>query len=103
MRFGVVVALAACIGMGAVSVARAADGAAVYKANCAKCHGDTGKADTAAAKAMKVPALAGDAKIAGMSDADLAKAITENKKHAGLKAVSADDIAAAAKYVKTLK
>ena len=103
MRFGILVASAVFIGMGAISAAHAADGAAVYKANCAKCHGDTGQADSAAAKAMKVPALAGDAKIAGMSDADLAKAITENKKHAGLKAVSADDIAAAAKYVKSLK
>ena len=51
---------------------------------------------------MKVPALAGDAKIAGMADADLVKAITENKKHAGLKAVSADDLAAAAKFAKGL-
>lgn len=102
MRLRILVVTAAFIGMGGISVAHAADGAAVYKANCAKCHGDTGKADSAAAKAMKVPALAGDAKVAGMSDADLAKAIGENKKHAAIK-ISADDMAAVAKYVKGLK
>ena len=102
MRFRIRAVTAALVGMGAMSIAYAADGAAVYKANCAKCHGESGQADSAAAKAMKVPALAGDAKIAGMADADLVKAITENKKHAGLKAVSADDIAAAAKFAKGL-
>jgi cytochrome c len=38
------------------SAAFAADGATVYKAQCAKCHGDTGKSDTTMGKAMKVPA-----------------------------------------------
>jgi mono/diheme cytochrome c family protein len=78
-----------------------ADGAAVYKGQCAKCHGETGKADTAAGKAMKVPALAGDAKVAGMSDADLVAKIKENKKHAALKVTDAD-LAAVATYVKQL-
>ena len=50
----------------------AADGAALFKQNCASCHGATGQADTPASKALKVPALAGDAKVAGMSDADVA-------------------------------
>ena len=102
MRFSILVVAAAVAGVGAVSVAHAADGAAAYKANCAKCHGDAGQADSAAAKAMKVPALAGNAKIAGMSDADLVKAISENKKHAGLKSLGADDLAAAAKFAKGL-
>lgn len=83
----------------------AADGAQVYKDHCAKCHGDTGHADTAAGKALKAPALAGDAKVAGASVADLAKSIKENEKHgkAGvLKDVSDEDIGAAATFVKSL-
>jgi len=41
------------------SHALAADGAALYKEKCSGCHGVDGKADGAAAKAMKVPPLAG--------------------------------------------
>ena len=83
----------------------AADGAQVYKDHCAKCHGDTGHADTAAGKALKAPVLAGDAKITGASVADLAKSIKENEKHgkAGvLKGVSDEDIEAVATFVKSL-
>ena len=39
--------------------ALAADGAALYKANCASCHGADAKAATPVAAAMKVPAIAG--------------------------------------------
>jgi len=84
-------------------VCRAADGAALFKQNCASCHGETGKADTPAGKAMKVPPLAGDAKVAGMSDADITAAIKANAKHAAvLKKVTDADIAAVATYVKGL-
>ncbi len=100
MRFSSL-ATAAAVALVVGNGAALADGAAVYKAQCAKCHGDTGQADSAAAKAMKVPALAGDAKVAGMSDADLTKQIKENKKHAGLKASDAD-FAAVVTYVKQL-
>lgn len=79
----------------------AADGAAVYKANCAKCHGDSGKADSPAGKAMKVPAF--EAKLATMSDADIAKQVKGSPKHAAvLKAVGDEDLAAAAAHVKQL-
>ncbi|MBI3784094.1 MAG: c-type cytochrome [Deltaproteobacteria bacterium] len=81
----------------------AADGAALYKAQCSKCHGDDGKADSPTAKAMKAPALAGNAKLAGMSAADIAKSVKENKKHASVTAkMSDDDLAAVAGHVKTL-
>jgi mono/diheme cytochrome c family protein len=57
------------------------DGAAVFKEQCAKCHGDTGDSDTSAGKSLKVPLLKGNAKLAGMPLADIAKAVTENEKH----------------------
>jgi mono/diheme cytochrome c family protein len=84
-----------------VSPALAADGGALFKQHCASCHGESGKADTPAGKAMKVPALAGDAKVAGMSDADVVAAIKGNPKHAGIiKKLSDDDVAAVATFVK---
>lgn len=85
------------------SVALAADGAAVYKAQCSKCHGDTGHADTGIAKAMKVPPLAGDANLQKMSEADIAARIKGNTKHPPtVKSLSDDDIKAVAPYVKQL-
>lgn len=81
----------------------AADGAAIYKAQCAKCHGDTGKSDTAVGKAMKVPALAGDANVQKMSDADVAARIKGNAKHpTGVKSLTDADVTAVAAYVKQL-
>src|SRR5262250_1761333 len=80
-----------------------ADGAAVFKAQCAKCHGDTGKADTTVGKAMKVPPLAGDANIQKMSEADVAARIKGNAKHPPtVKSLSDDDINAVAAFVKQL-
>jgi len=78
-----------------------ASAADVFKEKCASCHGETGHAETAAGKAMKVPALAGDAKVAAMSQADIVAAIKANPKHASmLKKLSDDDVAAAAARVK---
>lgn len=85
------------------SFCAATDGADVYKAQCAKCHGDTGQSDTTVGKAMKVPPLAGDPKVAKMSEAEVVAKITGNEKHPPtVKAMSAEDIAAAATFVKTL-
>ena len=85
------------------SVAWAADGAAVFTAQCAKCHGDTGKSDTTVGKAMKVPALAGDANVQKMSESDIAARIKGNAKHPPtIKGLSDDEINAVAAYVKQL-
>ena len=70
MRYAM--SLVVAFSLAGANVSLAADGAAIFKQHCASCHGETGKADTAAGKAMKVPALAGDAKVAGMADADIA-------------------------------
>ena len=67
--------------LGVAMGAAAEDGAAVYKAQCAKCHGETGESDTPAGKTLKVPALKGDAKVAAMSVADLVKTTKANQKH----------------------
>jgi len=80
-----------------------ANGADVFKEKCASCHGETGHADTTLGKAMKVPALAGDTKVAGMSEADLVAAIKANTKHAAmLKKVNDEELSAAAARVKEL-
>ena len=83
--------------------ATAEDGAAVYKAQCAKCHGDTGDADTAAAKTLKVPKLKGDAKVAGMSVADIVAAVKANEKHKSfIKKLSDEQVTAAAGQAKSI-
>src|SRR4030095_14685244 len=61
--------------------AAAEDGAAVFKAQCAKCHGEAGESDTPAGKTLKVPKLKGDAKVAGMSLEDIVKSVKGNEKH----------------------
>lgn len=95
--------LGAAVLLLSVSAAGAADGAAIFKAQCAKCHGESGKSDTAVGKAMKVPPLAGDANVQKMTDADIAARITGNAKHpAGVKGLSTDDVTAVAGYVKQL-
>lgn len=74
------------------SSALAADGAALYKQKCSGCHGVDGKADTAAAKAMKVPALAGKTH----APEDVIKQIRTNDKHKSARSLSDEDLTAIA-------
>ena len=81
------------------------NGAAVFKARCARCHGQTGKTDGPGARALKVRPLANDAKLARMAPADIAKAIKSNARHQAVGAlVDLDDteLRAAAVFVKEL-
>src|SRR5689334_22453457 len=87
----------------AAPVYAAEDGAAVFKAQCAKCHGETGESDTAPGKALKVPMLKGDAKVAGMSIEDIVKSVKGNEKHKSFVGKLTDDqITAAAGAAKQL-
>jgi mono/diheme cytochrome c family protein len=71
----------------------AEDGAALYKANCAMCHGP----DAAGKPAMKAPA------VKGKTEADIKKAF-ENPKHAAAKKKTNDEqVKAIADYLQTLK
>jgi len=81
------------------SLSWADDGAAIYKAKCAACHG----ADAAGKPAAKIPSLIGDeAKKA--SDGDLSKQITGTAKHpAGVKGLPADDVKAVVAYIRSLQ
>jgi mono/diheme cytochrome c family protein len=75
------------------------DGASLYKAKCAACHG----ADAAGKPAAKIPSLLGD-DAKKMSDADLSKAITEKPKHAGFaKALTPDQVNMVVSYIRELQ
>jgi mono/diheme cytochrome c family protein len=75
------------------------DGATLYKAKCAMCHGPDG----AGKPAIKAPSLISD-EAKKLSDADLAKAVAEKAKHpAGVKSLAADDVKAIVAYIRTLQ
>jgi mono/diheme cytochrome c family protein len=81
------------------SLSWAEDGATLYKAKCAMCHG----ADGAGKPAMKAPSLISD-EAKKLSDADLSKSVAEQAKHpAGVKSLSADDVKAIVTYVRSLQ
>ena len=68
----------------------AADGAALYAKHCASCHGPDAKADTPAAKAMKVPAIAGhaaDSVVAAVKEIEKHKAPAGKLSDEELKAI----------------
>ena len=99
-----VLAIAILATMLAPLAAFAADGAAVYKAKCASCHGADGKGETSIGKSMKLKSLAA-ADVQKTSDADLTKVISDGKgKMPAYKAkLSADEIKALVAFIRSLK
>lgn len=74
----------------------AEDGAALYKAKCAACHGPDGK-KMAKADLTSAP-------VQGKAEADLVKFVGDNPKHNFTKkGVSEDQIKAIVGFIKTLK
>ena len=91
------------------AAASAADGKALFEANCTKCHGSDGKGATKMGMKAGAPDLT-DAKVQGqLSDAKIATAIKDGVKVGDvmkMKAfpdLSADDIKALVDYVKAFK
>jgi mono/diheme cytochrome c family protein len=73
----------------------AEDGAALYKAKCAMCHGPNGEGKPAA----KIPALKSDAVKAKSAD-EIASFLGSNPKHAGVaKALNPEQTKAVSDYV----
>ena len=60
------------------------DGAAIFHARCAKCHGETGRTNTPDARMLKVRPLANDAELAAMEPAEIVRAIKESMKHTSM-------------------
>jgi cytochrome c6 len=82
----------------------AADGAALYKAKCASCHGADGSGQTAMGKAMKLRDLR-SAEVQKLSDAELTKVTADGKgKMPAYKGKLTDDeIKALVAHMRTLK
>ncbi len=75
------------------------DGAGIYKAKCAACHG----VDAAGKPAAKIPSLVSD-DAKKVSDADLGKKIADTAKHpAGVKGLSAGDVKTVVTYIRSLQ
>jgi mono/diheme cytochrome c family protein len=80
----------------------AADGPALFKANCAMCHGPDGTGDTPAGKMLKVKVL-GSPEVQKLTDAEIAKTISDGrgKMRAFKDKLSADDVKALVAFVRT--
>jgi mono/diheme cytochrome c family protein len=78
-------------------------GADIYKAKCAKCHGEDGQAHTLAGRMTKAADLKSPM-VTGSSDADLIGVVTNGKKKmpAFGKKLSEDQIKSVVAYVRSL-
>ena len=81
-----------------------ADGASIFKAKCAMCHGADGSGNSPMGKSMGLRDL-GSAEVQSSSDADLVAVISNGKgKMPAYKGKLSDsDISDVVKYIRTLK
>lgn len=95
------VLLALLLVFGWVAPTRSEDGE-TFRARCAGCHGQTGRADSLDARALKVPPLQDYERLRGMTAAEIAAAVRRNPKHSVITQVSDADLLDAAEYVTLL-
>ena len=75
------------------------DGATLYKAKCAMCHG----ADATGKPAAKIPSLVSD-EVKKASDDDLAKSVAETAKHPGnVQSLTPDQVKPIVTYIRSLQ
>lgn len=92
-------------------VATASDGAELWAKNCKKCHGDTGKGDTAMGKKLGLKDYTDAAVQAGFTDEEIAAAIKDGiTNEAGKKVMlafgeklSEEDVTALVAHLRSLK
>jgi len=99
-----IVAIAGALVLAAVARARAGgpDGAAIFRAQCASCHGGNGKSDTTEGRALKVMPLVNDATLARLPPAEIVKAIGATPKHHDAFHLDENETLAVAAFVKRL-
>lgn len=104
MRKTLVLTIAILLVLAAVPALFAADGAALFKAKCAACHGADATGQTAVGKTMKIRDFHA-ADVQKQSDADLTKIIEDGKgKMPSFKGkLTADEVTAVVKYIRSLK
>ena len=101
MNNKMVVALAALLLSASTATWAAADGASLYKAKCAACHGANGEGKPS----MKAPALKGSAMDADKIAEHITKGEPTSKAphNKGISGLSDEQAKAIAEYVRTLK
>jgi mono/diheme cytochrome c family protein len=100
MRTTIIIAILALLAMPLL----AEDGAALFKAKCAMCHGPDGSGQTPVGKSLKVRNL-GSADVQKQSDEELMKTILDgkNKMPANKGKLSEAELKALVAHIRTLK
>jgi mono/diheme cytochrome c family protein len=103
MKMTVVIALLVLIATPLLADATP-DGAAIFKAKCAMCHGPDGSGQTAMGKSLKIRAL-GSADVQKQTDAELTNIVTngKNKMLAYKGKLTPEEIKVVVGFIRTLK